>query len=157
MVNDDVLIKYVRANLDKNNWPDIVVGMKERLKELKLGFPGIGNDHLSLIKASQLNTGDIFIYDVDLASWDKRKTDEAPIMMRILDDCGNVMIEGIGYGVDSKRDPYRLNIRWGDVKPFPPPEIITQDTPVYRVDARPTLGSGPAYYYFFKSYRDFRV
>lgn len=153
MVNDDVLIKTVRARGHKTDWPDIVVGMKDRLREMKLGFPGIGNNHISLVEVGTLRPGDIFIYDSCLEDWRGRHNDEAPVMMRILPGW-NVKIEGIGCGVDSIRDPDRLLIRWGDIKPFPE---LSGDTLVWRVDVRPSLGSGPSYYYFFKSYRDFRL
>lgn len=152
MVNDDVLIKVERARGHRTDWPEVVIGMKERLREMKLGFPGIGNNHISLIRVSDLKVSDIFIYDSCIEDWQGRHNDEAPIMMRILNE-STVKIEGIGCGIDSVRDPDRILIRWGDKKPIPP---MNPNSLVWRVDVRPTLGCGPSYYYFFKSYRDFR-
>lgn len=151
MVNDDILIKYSRQRGHRENWPEQTRIMKERLKEMKLGFPGLGNDHLSLVRVSDLKLGDIFIYDPCVES--KERTDEAPIMFRIIDSDGYCYIEGIGQGLDSLRDPERIKFRWKEEVPFPP---ISNDFLVYRVDVRPTSNGGPGYYYFFKSYRDFR-
>lgn len=151
MVNDDILIKYSRARGHSIDWPEQTRVMKERLKEMKLGFPGIGNDHISLIPVSKLNLGDIFIYDPYIES--SARGDEAPIMLRIIDSDGYCYVEGIGCGEDLLRDPDRIKIRWKDEVPFPP---INEDFLVYRVDVRPTMNGGPGYYYFFKSYRDFR-
>ena len=50
MVNDDILIKYSRKRGHKYTWPEQVVKMKARMMEMKLGFTGIGNDHMSLIE-----------------------------------------------------------------------------------------------------------
>lgn len=153
MVNDDILIKYSRARGHKEDWPEQTRAMKKRLLEMKLGFPGIGNDHLSLVPVSSLKLGDIFIYDPCVESME-RDCDEAPIMFRIIDSDGYCFIEGIGIGADSVRDPERIKFRWKDTVPFPP---ISDNFLVYRVDVRPTMNGGPGYYYFFKSYRDFRV
>ena len=153
MVNDDVLIKSVRARGHSSDWPDVVNGLKERLDEMKLGFPGIRNDHLSLIQYSQVKPGDLFIYDIYLENHLGRG-DEAPMMLKLLDNGNEVKIEGIGCGADLTRDPERLLFRWGDIKPLPP---LKPTDLVYRVDVRPTLNSGPAYYYFFKAYRDHRL
>lgn len=151
MVNDDILIKCSRNRGHKYTWPEQVNRMKSRMMEMKLGFPGIGNDHISLVEFSTIKPGDYFIYDpyVELGSG---VGDEAPIMFRVLDD-GNCYIEGIGCGSDSQRDPDRIRFRWRDVVTPPP---LPSDFLVFRVDTRPTLNGGPAYYYFFKSYRDFR-
>ena len=90
-----------------------------------------------------------FIYDIYLEGG---IGDEAPIMFRSLDrDIG--YIEGIGCGIDSKRDPFRNKFKWQDIVVLPK---IDANSLVLRVDARPTLNGGPGYYYFFKSYRDFR-
>ena len=153
MINDDVLIKATRARGHKKDWPEVVVGMKERLREMKSGFPGIRDEHMTLMTFDQLAVGDIFIYDEHLEDYAGRSGDEAPIMYRILES-GEVQIEGIGYGVDSKRDPDRLLYRWMDKIPMPK---IDSSSLVCCIDVRPTLNSGSAYYYFYKSYRDYRV
>lgn len=152
MVNDDVLIKFARSRGHREDWPEVVNGMRQRLLEMKLGFPGIRNDHLSLIPASKLTDEDLFIYDLYIEDY-KGRGNEAPMMLQMLGD-GKVRIEGIGCGTDLERDPDRLLFRWRDIKTVPP--LMPNDL-VYRVDVRPTLNSGPAYYYFFKSYRDFRL
>ena len=152
MINDNVLIKFERKlRGHKTDWPDIVIAMKERMKEMKLGFPGIGNDHMSLIPFSEIKEGDWFIWDLYVESMD-RSGDEAPILFEVLEG-GKVIIQGIGCGVDSVRDPDRLNYRWMDIKDMP---SIPADFLVFRVDVKPTLNGGPGYYYFFKSYRDSR-
>ena len=126
--------------------------MQERLTSMKLGFPGLGNDHLSLVEYRTIKKDDVFIYDpyVELGN---NVGDDAPIMFR---DLGNnkLYVEGIGCGVDSVRDPFRNRIRWMDIieKLQLPDNFL-----VYRVDVRPTLNGGPGYYYFFKSYRDGRM
>ena len=152
MINDNVLIKTERARGHKEDWPEIVIQMKERLNEVKLGFPGLGNDHLSLVPFSQIKVGDWFIWDLYLECY-SRSGDEAPLFLNYLEE-GEARIEGIGCGIDSKRDPDRLKFRWMDVIGLPP---ISENTLVLRVDVRPTLNGGPGYYYFYRSYRDFRL
>lgn len=152
MINDNVLIKTERARGHKEDWPEIVIQMRERLNEVKLGFPGLGNDHLSLVPFSQIKVGDWFIWDLYLESY-SRSGDEAPLFLNYLEE-GKARIEGIGCGIDSKRDPDRLKFRWMDVISLPP---ISENTLVLRVDVRPTLNGGPGYYYFYRSYRDFRL
>ena len=151
MVNDDILIKYSRKRGYKYTWPEQVVKMKARMMEMKLGFPGIGNDHISLVEFDSIKVGDIFIYDPYVESGNGTG-DEAPVMLRVLES-GDCLVEGIGCGWDSKRDPDRIVIKWRDVVPMPQldPKFL-----VFRVDIRPTLNGGPGYYYFFKSYRDMR-
>lgn len=150
MVNDDIFIKFARSRGYKTEWPDQVNYMKARFHEVKLGFPGIGNDHVDLIEFGELEIGDIFIYDPYV---EVRSGDEAPIMFKILED-GKGYVEGIGCGVDSVRDPLRLKIRWMDIIDLPP---LSSNFLVYRVNVRPKYTGGPGYYYFFKSYRDFRL
>ena len=42
MINDDVLIKVARKQLGHlYDWPDVVIKMKQRLTEIKLGFTGL--------------------------------------------------------------------------------------------------------------------
>jgi len=152
MINDDVLIKYSRQRGFNVTWPEQVIKMKLRMTEMKLGFPGIGNDHLSLVEYKDIKKDDIFIYDpyVELGN---NVGDEAPLMLRVLGN-NKCYIEGIGCGIDSLRDPERLKFRWKDIIDLP---NLPQNFLVFRVEPRPTLNGGPAYYYFFKSYRDFRL
>lgn len=152
MINDDILIKYARKRGYKKTWPDQVNKMKTRMTEMKLGFPGIRNDHMSLIEFKDLKEGDIFIYDPYVESG-SGIGDEAPVMLKILPAQEGCYVEGIGVGLDSQRDPDRTRIRWRDKIPMP---ILAPDFLVFRVEVRPTLNGGPGYYYFFKSYRDFR-
>jgi len=152
MVNDDILIKFSRKRGYKDTWPDQVNKMKIRMTEMKLGFPGIGNDHISLVEYGQIKPGDLFIYDPYIEAG-SGTGDEAPMMLKFLED-GTCYIEGIGCGLDSKRDPDRTLFRWRDIISPPP---IDSGFLVFRVDTRPTLNGGPGYYYFFKSYRDFRM
>lgn len=151
MINDDILIKYARKRGYKKTWPDQVNRMKTRMTEMKLGFMGIGNDHLSLVEFQTIKEGNIFIYDPYVESG-SGTGDEAPLMLKVLPE-GKCYIEGIGVGLDSQRDPDRIRFRWRDTIPMPnlDPEFL-----VYKVEVRPTLNGGPGYYYFFKSYRDFR-
>lgn len=150
MINDDILIKLVRARGYKRTWPDQVNRIKARLDWIKHGFPGIGNDHLTITEFKNIKEGDIYIYDSYLEKG-FGFGDEAPLMLK---SRGSMCyVEGIGLGKDSKRDPYRLNIRWKDIIPTPDIEEVAL---VLRVDPNPTLNGGSAYYYFFKSYRDFR-
>lgn len=151
MINDDILIKYARKRGYKKTWPDQVNRMKTRMTEMKLGFMGIGNDHLSLVEFQIIKEGNIFIYDPYVESG-SGTGDEAPLMLKVLPE-GKCYIEGIGVGLDSQRDPDRIRFRWRDTIPMPnlDPEFL-----VYKVEVRPTLNGGPGYYYFFKSYRDFR-
>ena len=151
MVNDDILIKFSRKRGHKYTWPDQVNLMKARMTEMKLGFPGIGNDHISLVEFRTIKPGDIFIYDpyIELGNG---AGDEAPVMLRVLES-GECFVEGIGCGWDSVRDPGRTVIRWRDIVSMPP---LDSNFLVFRVDIRPTLNGGPGYYYFFKSYRDMR-
>ena len=153
MVNDNVLIKFERARGHKTDWPDIVIEMKKRLSEMRLGFPGIGNDHMTMITFKEIQPGDIFIWDLYLENM-IRNGDEAPLMLRLSPDGKECLIEGIGCGIDSSRDPDRLKYRWRDIIPTPE---INPDSLVLRVDVRPTLNGGPGYYYFFKAYRDARL
>ena len=151
MINDDILIKYARKRGYKKTWPDQVNRMKTRMTEMKLGFMGIGNDHLSLVEFQTIKEGNIFIYDPYVESG-SGTGDEAPLMLKVLPE-GKCYIEGIGVGLDSQRDPDRIRFRWRDTIPMPnlDPEFL-----VYKVEVRPTLNGCPGYYYFFKSYRDFR-
>ena len=151
MINDNVLIKYERARGHKTDWPDIVIAMKDRIREMKLGFPGIGNDHMTLVPYNTIERGEIFIYDLYVESM--TRGDEAPLMLKALGN-NQFYIMGIGCGVDSVRDPDRIRFRYGDTIWLPG---INPDFLVFRIDVRPTLNGGPGYYYFFKSYRDFRI
>ena len=151
MVNDDILIKFARKRGHSKTWPDQVNLMKSRMNDMKLGFPGIGNDHLSLIEFKDVREGDIFIYDPYIESG-TNSGDEAPIMLKVLED-NKCYIEGIGCGLDSIRDPERIKFRWRDIIDMP---NIEGNFLVFRVDPKPTLNGGPGYYYFYKSYRDFR-
>ena len=152
MINDDILIKFARKRGYSKTWPDQVNLMKSRMMDMKLGFPGLGNDHLTLLEFQNIKVGDIFIYDPYVETG-TNAGDEAPIMLKVLDETGNCYIEGIGCGLDSQRDPDRIRFRWRDTISMPP---IDPNFLVFKVEPRPTLNGGPGYYYFFKSYRDFR-
>ena len=153
MVNDDILIKVVRSRGNRFNWPDHVNLMKSRLIEMKLGFPGIGNDHLTIYEFKDIKEGDIFIYDPYIEVGGFGYVEEAPIMLRVINE-SECLIEGIGIGLDKLRDPDRLLYRWNDIIKRP---NIPDNFLVYKVDSRPDLNGGSSYYYFFKSYRDFRL
>lgn len=150
MLNDDVLIKFSRIRGHRYTWPEQVWRMKERLEHVKSGFPGIRNNHLDLIEFRYIKEGDIFIHDRYLEGG---SGDEAPIMYRITEPW-TAEIEGIGIGQDSRRDPDRTKIRVWDTVGLG--EILNPGDLVLRVNVRPTENGGPGYYYFFKSYRDFR-
>lgn len=151
MINDDTLIKFVRSRGNLYNWPDEVNLIKSNLERTKRGFPGIRNDHLSLLKFKDINIGDLFIFDTN---FDKLNFDEAPVMFKLLEN--NLgYVEGIGIGIDS-RDPYRVIYRWKDIVDLSMFQINNNST-IFKVDIKPSLSGGPGYYYFFKSYRDFRI
>lgn len=149
MIDSGTIIKIVRSRGHKSDWPEWTNAIIEKLGEMKLGFPGIGNDHLSLVTMKTIEPGEIFIWDPYLYLIQPRG-DEAPYMLKSLES-GEFLILGIGCGIDSIRDPDR-NIRVGDIIKL----SLGPDDLVCRVDVRPTLQGGPGYYYFFKSYRDFR-
>lgn len=152
MINDDLLIKVCRKRGHYTDWPKYVRAMKRRMTEMKLGFPGIGNDHLDLIEYENIKNDDLFIWDVCAESLE-RNLDDAPLLLRKTGQ-QTFLIEGIGCGLDSKRDPDRLKFRWMDTIELPAldPHIL-----VFKYVARPDLFSGGAsYYYWYKSPRDFR-
>lgn len=156
MINDDIIIKWERSRGHKYDWPTVVNHFKSRLQEMKMGFPGIGDDHLSIVRFDNIQKGEIFIFDPYIET--DFRGDLAPIMFRCISIDSNMeglyRIEGIGRGFDLTRDPNRLEYRWGDEKYIS--KLAPDDFPMLRVDVRPTLNGGPGYYYFFKSYRDFR-
>ncbi len=151
MINDEVLIKVLRRRGHKDDWPEEVIKMRGRIYNIKIGFPGIKSSHLSLIEKKDIHPGDLYIYDQYIELGDGYG-DEAPIMFKSLGN-GMCRIEGIGCGIDSKRDPHRIKLRWMDELPEPE---IPDNFLVCRVDPRPDLNGGSGYYYFFRSYRDFR-
>ena len=151
MINNDILIKIVRSRGHKKTWPEQVNKINQRIDWIKRGFPGIGNDHLSFVLFKDIKPGDLFIYDEHLES-NSDYGDEAPLMLKVLDG-QNCKVEGIGLGADSIRDPDRTKIRWKDIIPLPP---LSGDFLVLKVNPNPSLNGGGAYYYFYKSYRDFR-
>ncbi len=153
MVNDDVLIKFAYKRGYKDCWPDFVMKQRERMIQMKLGFPGIGNNDITLLEYGKLAEGDLFIYDPYVEVPQGIKYDEAPVMLKILGG-GLGYVEGIGTGDDSIRDPNRTKIKWRDTVQLPP---LPPDFLVFRVDSRPTMNGGPAYYYFFKAYHDNRT
>lgn len=152
MVNDEILIKLVRRRGYSRTWPEQVNRMKSRLEWVRLGFPGIRNDHLTITEFKNIKVGDLYIYDQHLEAG-FGFGDEAPLMLKSI-SLGEVKIEGIGQGEDSIRDPMRLKFRWKDIIPAPQ---LSPTTLVLLVNPNPTLNGGSAYYYFFKSYRDHRT
>lgn len=156
MINDDVLIKVARKQLGHlYDWPDVVVAMKSRLEEIKLGFTGIRNDHLSLINFNQLKQDDLFIVDSYFGIDFTGPFDEAPIMLHWLEN-NKYQIEGIGCGLDSIRDPDRIKFRWKDI--IDCPNLLPENHIVFRFDARPRLvEGGKSHYFMYKSYRDNRL
>ena len=151
MINDETLIKIVRKRGFQRTWPTQVNRMKSRLEWVRLGFPGIRNDHLSLIRFGDLKLGDLYIYDEYLERG-FGYGDEAPLMLKWINP-DQTEIVGIGQGEDSRRDPERVKLRWKDIIPAPQ---LDPDSLILLVNPSPTLNGGSAYYYFFKSYRDLR-
>lgn len=151
MINLQTIVKIVRGHGHSLDWPEASKRLIQRLQEIKKGFPGIRNDHLSFIEITQAKEGDLIIIDKYLeTSWSSNN--EPPLMLRVLPGLKGYVVEGIGIGED-KDDPYRVKMRWKDIIPELPYNIQGL---VLRVDVKPTLNGGPGYYYFFKSYRDFR-
>ena len=153
MINDDILIKFARVRGHKEDWPQAVRYMRNRLYDMKLGFPGIRNDHMDLVIYSDLNVGDIFIYDPYFET-SGEINHIAPKMLKILGD-SKYSIEGIGCGLDLD-DPDRLIYRYKDIIDHIPFPGFNFSSPCFRVNVRPDLTGGPGYYYFLKSYHDFR-
>ena len=139
MINEDRIIKLIRQYGHKEDWPELVQTFFMHLDKIKAGFPGIGNNDLSYIQFKDIKEEDYFIVD------DFR----TPVMYYKIND-SLYRIEGIGEG------PYEeegaAEIRWKNTVSIDLPDYAY----VYRVDCRPTENGGPGYYYFFKSYRDFR-
>ena len=152
MINDDILIKFSRSRGHKFDWPQHVRYMRNRLYDVKLGFPGIKNDHIDLVTMSDIQPGDYFIIDPYLESMNVGS--QAPKMFKLLDN-GKYSIEGIGYGLDID-DPDRNKYRYKDIISTIPFNI-NENSLCIRVNVRPDLTGGPGYYYFYKSYRDFRM
>ena len=153
MINDNVLIKFAREKRGHTDWPEKVIKMKERIQEMKLGFPGLGNNHLSLIPFEDIQEGDMFIWDPSFEA--PCRLDPAPLLFEVL-GYKKWRIEGIGCGWDLSVDPARIHHRWRDILEGDAlPRIYWKD-PVFRVDVRPTPNGGPGYYYFYKAYRDYR-
>ena len=96
MINDDILIKFSRQRGHKEDWPQHVRFMRNRL------------------------------------------------------------YEGIGIGLDLD-DPDRRMYRYKDIIPVLPFNDINGNSLCIRINVRPDLTGGPGYYYFYKSYRDFRM
>ncbi|MBP3732173.1 MAG: hypothetical protein J6I84_02895 [Bacilli bacterium] len=151
MINDDTIIKIERLRGFKRTWPEQTNRVKSRLQWVREGFPGIRNDHLDLTTYARIKTGSLYIWDPYLEKG-FGFGDEAPLMLKDLGN-GKSEVIGIGKGSDSKRDPTRTLIRWKDIIPTP---IIAPSELVLRVNPKPTLNGGSAYYYFYKSPRDQR-
>lgn len=151
MINDDILIKISRSRGHNEDWPKQVRYMRNRLYDVKLGFPGIRNDHMDIVEFKDLKDGDYFIYDPYLETG--VVNDIAPKMLKVLGN-GKYIIEGIGCGLDID-DPDRNKYRYKDV--VSDPFGINSNNLCLRVNVRPGLTGGPGYYYFLKSYRDFRM
>lgn len=184
MINDEVLIKFARNHplivdnrIKTGNWPGLVRALKESLYNLKYGFPGINNDCLSLVKYSDISAGDIIIHSdfptrgiVETTSGEFTMVCnrlEVPVMLEVENNevrstiTSNIgtfssglikgEILGFGYGLglnDANRrrklgSQYTVSWSSWDV--------------VVRVDCIPKETGGAGYYYFFKSYRDFRL
>lgn len=151
MIDNNVLIKIIRRRGHKSDWPLLVRSMISRIGEMKLGFPGLGNNHLELVEYDQIKVGDLFIWDDYLES--ANREDLAPLMLKKLED-SKALIEGIGKGFDFNRDPDRVLLRWRDIIDLPD---YPKKSLVCRVIIKPDLlTGGPGYYYFYKSYRDMR-
>ena len=78
MINDDIIIKWERSRGHKYDWPTVVNQFKSRLQEMKMGFPGIGDDHLSIVRFDNIQKGEIFIFDPYIET--DFRGDLAPIM-----------------------------------------------------------------------------
>ena len=63
MINDDILIKFARVRGHKEDWPQAVRYFRNRLTEIKLGFPGIRNDHMDIITYDNFTTKNAKIID----------------------------------------------------------------------------------------------
>lgn len=164
MINDDVIVKYARTRMagghtlwfESGNWPDYVRMLKQQILEVKLGFPGIGDEDLSLIGCGQAAVGKRVILSDNLdANCGSTDTDHAPILGLILgidsEGYGLIEIEGIGSGLDFTRDPDRL-LRWGQQHAI---QLLDYQT-ILEVTSKPRPDGGSVYYYFNKHPRDAR-
>ena len=150
MVNIDIVIKLIRE-LGFSDWPERSLDFMDRLEEMKKGFPGIRNEYLTLSKYRNIQPREIFIYDPGMFSGE---SDEAPVMLKALGN-GQAIIEGLGCGLDPF-DPDRILRRWKDIISVPFGKLLMTEWPVYKVDVKPYMNGGKGYYYFLRSYRDYR-
>lgn len=139
MINEDYIIKLIRKNGHKTDWPSLVQNFFIRLDEIKLGFPGIRNTDLSFIPYGDIKNNELFIYD-DF---------KTPVMYKKLND---LAFEIIGIGEGSYENPEEKLFRWKDKVH----RNFDNSSYVYRIDCKPTENGGPGYYYFYRAYRDYR-
>lgn len=125
MINDDVLRKWSERMISEGNINGFkkytydrdlrIHKLKHDILRIKLGFKGIGNDHMSLIDVCNVKRGDRIIWDyyLDNNSWDD-SMDFAPKIFQIIsmksqgDEHNRGILLGIGNGRDTDGDPGRM-------------------------------------------------
>lgn len=182
MISKFAIVKLIRSSIIspefKDIWPILVRGFLNRLELVKFGFPGIRSDHMTLWvtppDVSPETLPKIFIHDPaeisipdylnlqSILNASAHRTvsnyqinivsSEPPVMYRNLGD-GNLEIIGFGFGVS--RDPM-MRLIPGDIVSISD-SGVSPGSILLSVDVRPhPIHGGPGYYYFWKSYHDYR-
>lgn len=161
MINDDILIKYSikrieEGHLVRDNWIDYTRMLRDQINFIKSGFPGIGDGDLSVMTYEKIIPGMRVILDDNLDLNRGEITDSAALLVLVKDidtEAGLMTfeIEGIGAGDDLQRDPDR-KLKWRDTYTVNLNSWYT----ILKMDSKPREDGGSVYYYYNKSYRDYR-
>lgn len=161
MINDDILIKYSikrieEGHLVRDNWIDYTRMLRDQINFIKSGFPGIGDGDLSVMTYEKIIPGMRVILDDNLDLNRGEITDSAALLVLVKDinteaDLMTFEIEGIGAGDDLQRDPDR-KLKWRDTYTVNLNSWYT----ILKMDSKPREDGGSVYYYYNKSYRDYR-
>lgn len=161
MINDDILIKYSikrieEGHLVRDNWIDYTRMLRDQINFIKSGFPGIGDGDLSVMTYEKIIPGMRVILDDNLDLNRGEITDSSALLVLVKDintEAGLMTfeIEGIGAGDDLQRDPDR-KLKWRDTYTVNLNSWYT----ILKMDSKPREDGGSVYYYYNKSYRDYR-
>lgn len=161
MINDDILIKYSikrieEGHLVRDNWIDYTRMLRDQINFIKSGFPGIGDGDLSVMTYENIIPGMRVILDDNLDLNRGEITDSAALLVLVKDintEAGLMTfeIEGIGAGDDLQRDPDR-KLKWRDTYTV----TLNSWYTILKMDSKPREDGGSVYYYYNKSYRDYR-
>lgn len=152
MVNNEVLVKYIRSGRSKTwsptDWPDGVLELTDQIKEALRGFPGIGLTDISVLDRPVIVGERVFL--IPELDGNEPGSDVAPMLVTYLSP-GRLRVDGIGRGDCFRWDPDR-RVRWGTEHLWGLPDYHM----ILRLDSVPKPDGGPMYYYFEKSLRDYR-